>query len=136
LDKEDSKKIWEQLHNGLPDYTLFRADRPSMDEDDEVQDPLKVAVKQAIKEVQPELDKVKEKVRERAIEVAQRTIAKLSDFDSTLASKLNPFFKSDPKWDSLFKLSLTGDHEIPINKRGSGVRRLVLFSFFRLKLSA
>ena len=43
----------------------------------------------------------------------------------------NPIFKSDPKWDSLFKLSLTGDDEIPINKRGSGVRRLVLFSFFR-----
>jgi hypothetical protein len=26
---------------------------------------------------------------------------------------------------------LTGDDEIPVNKRGSGVRRLVLFSFFR-----
>ncbi|MHB8392242.1 MAG: AAA family ATPase [Acidobacteriaceae bacterium] len=28
-------------------------------------------------------------------------------------------------------MTLTGDDQIPINKRGSGVRRLVLLSFFR-----
>lgn len=131
LDKEDAKAIWEQLSKYLPEYALFRADRPSTDEDSEVQDPLKVAIKQAIEEVQAELDAVKEKVKARALDVANRTITKLADFDSTLSSQLNPNFKSDPKWDGLFKLSLTGDDGIPINKRGSGVRRLVLFSFFR-----
>lgn len=131
LDKEDAKAIWEQLSNYLPEYALFRADRPSTDEDSEVQDPLKVAIKQAIEEVQTELDVVKEKVKARTLDVANRTITKLADFDSTLSSQLNPNFKSDPKWDGLFKLSLTGDDEIPINKRGSGARRLVLFSFFR-----
>ena len=131
LDKEDAKAIWEQLSHYLPEYALFRADRPSTDEDSEVQDPLKVAIKQAIEEVQAELDAVKEKVKARTLDVANRTIMKLADFDSTLSSQLNPSFKSDPKWDGLFKLSLTGDDEIPINKRGSGVRRLVLFSFFR-----
>lgn len=131
LDKEDAKAIWDQLSKYLPEYALFRADRPSTDEDAEVQDPLKVAIKQAIQEVQTELDAVKDKVRSRALEVAARTIQKLSDFDSTLASELNPVFKTDPKWDGIFKLSLTGDDDIPINKRGSGVRRLVLFSFFR-----
>ena len=131
LDKEDAKAIWEQLSKYLPEYALFRADRPSTDEDSEVQDPLKVAIKQAIEEVQAELDAVKEKVKARTLDVANRTITKLADFDSTLSSELNPNFKSDPKWDGLFKLSLTGDDEIPINKRGSGVRRLVLFSFFR-----
>lgn len=131
LDKEDAKAIWEQLSNYLPEYALFRADRPSTDEDSEVQDPLKVAIKQAIEEVQTELDAVKEKVKARTLDVANRTITKLADFDENLSSQLNPNFKSDPKWDGLFKLSLTGDDEIPINKRGSGVRRLVLFSFFR-----
>ena len=131
LDKEDAKAIWEQLSKYLPEYALFRADRPSTDEDSEVQDPLKVAIKQAIEEVQDELDVVKEKVKARTLDVANRTITKLADFDSALSSQLNPNFKSDPKWDGLFKLSLTGDDEIPINKRGSGVRRLVLFSFFR-----
>ncbi|NLV29083.1 MAG: ATP-binding protein [Erysipelotrichaceae bacterium] len=131
LDKEDAKSIWEQLSKYLPEYAIFRADRPSTDEDSEVQDPLKVAIKQAIEEVQDELEAVKEKVKARALDVANRTIIKLADFDRTLSSQLNPSFKSEPKWDGLFKLSLTGDDEIPINKRGSGVRRLVLFSFFR-----
>lgn len=131
LDKEDAKAVWDKLSKYLPEYALFRADRPSTDEDAEVQDPFKVAIKKAIQEVQTELDVVKEKVRERAIEVAERTLGKLSDFDSALASQLNPFFKADPKWDGLFKLALTDDYDIPINKRGSGVRRLVLFSFFR-----
>jgi Predicted ATP-dependent endonuclease of the OLD family len=48
-----------------------------------------------------------------------------------LASQLNPNFRSDPKWAGLFKITLTGDDDIPINKRGSGIRRLILFSFFR-----
>ena len=131
LDKEDAKAIWEQLSKYLPEFALFRADRPSTDEDAEVQDPLKVAVRQAIDEVQAELEAVKEKVKARTLDVANRTIKKLADFDEALSSQLNPTFKSDPKWEGLFKLSLTGDDDIPINKRGSGVRRLVLFSFFR-----
>ncbi|MEZ4677315.1 MAG: ATP-binding protein [Caldilineaceae bacterium] len=108
-----------------------RADRPSTDEDAEVQDPLKVAIKQAIKEVQTELDAIKERVKAQTLDVARRTIEKLIEFDHSLASQLNPEFKTDPKWDSLFKFSLTCDDGIPVNKRGSGVRRLVLFSFFR-----
>lgn len=131
LDKEDAKSIWENLSKCLPDYALFRADRSSTDEDAEVQDPLKIAVRQALMEVESELDTIKEKVKSHALEVASRTITKLADFDRELASELNPVFKSDPKWDGLFKLSLTSDDDIPINKRGSGVRRLVLFSFFR-----
>jgi putative ATP-dependent endonuclease of the OLD family len=131
LDKEDAKAIWEQLSKCLPEYALFRSDRPSTDEDSEVQDPLKVAIKQAINEVQTELDAVKDKVKAKTLDVAKRTITKLADFDDSLASQLNPTFKADPMWDGLFKLALTGDNEIPINKRGSGVLRLVLFSFFR-----
>lgn len=51
LEKEDAKTIWKQLFKYLPEYALFRADRPSTDDDAEVQDPLKVAIKQAIQEV-------------------------------------------------------------------------------------
>ena len=36
------------------------------------------------------------------------------------------------KWWDVFKsVTITGDNDIPINKRGSGVRRLILLSFFR-----
>jgi hypothetical protein len=52
--------------------------------------------------------------------------------DPSLATQLNPTF-SPPKWDSLFKASITSDDDIPINKRGSGVKRLILLNFFRAK---
>jgi len=131
LAKEDGKKVWAQLENQLPLFVLFRSDRPSTDEDAEVQDPLKVAVKEAVAELADEIHAIKEKVKARSLTVARRTLEKLSDFDSDLASTLDPDFRAEPKWESIFKLSLTGDDGIPINKRGSGVRRLVLFSFFR-----
>ena len=47
-----------------------------------------------------------------------------------LANELNPIFSAEPRWDG-FKLTLTSDDDIPVNKRGSGVRRLILLNFFR-----
>lgn len=130
LNEEDTKIIWSKLEESMPIYALFQADRPSRDEDSEIQDPMKLAITEAVKSVQEELQFIREKVEEKAIEVAERTLEKLKEIDPNLASQLKPNFRSEPKWDG-FKLSLTGDDEIPINKRGSGVRRLILLSFFR-----
>jgi len=131
LNKEDAKTIWEQLESHFPMYALFRADRPSNDSDAEVQDPMKIAVRQAMAELEPELEKIKAQVKERALEVASRTLDKLRDFDDSLANELQPTFQAEPKWDSIFKLSLMSEEKIPLNKQGSGVRRLVLLSFLR-----
>src|SRR5690606_18413143 len=49
---------------------------------------------------------------------------------SHLAEELKPFFRTDPRW-GVFKFGLAGDNGIPVNKRGSGVRRLILLNFFR-----
>lgn len=131
LSKEDGKAILEQIQNHLPHFALFRADRPSTDEEAEVQDPMKVAISQAIEDISPQLEEVKNQVRDRALAVANSTLSHLSDLDPELAMSLTPDFKADPKWEGIFKLSLSGDDDIPINKRGSGVRRLVLISFFK-----
>lgn len=131
LDKEDAKNIYEKLKTHYPIYALFRADRSSSDEDAEAQDPLKAAVSNAIAEVSDKLEDIKAIIQEKALEVANRTLEKLQEFNADLAMSLTPEFKAEPKWDSLFKLTLKGDNGIPLNKRGSGVRRLVLFSFFR-----
>lgn len=130
-DSDDVKTIWKRLEPYLPLYALFRADRPSVDGDDEVQNPLRIAVQQAIKEVAAELKKVEDGVRAKALDVATRTLAKLQEMAPELASELKPEFKAEPKWDKQFAFTLTGDHGIPINKRGSGVRRLILLNFFR-----
>lgn len=131
LTKQDGKKLWDTLQSQLPMFALFKADRPSNDEDDEVQNPMKVAVKQALKEVEGSLNEIKEKVRKEAMETANNTLEKLHEMDKDLAEELLPNFAAEPKWDKLFKLSLDSEHGISINKRGSGVRRLILLNFFR-----
>lgn len=131
LNEEGTKAIWAKLQEQMPTFALFKADRPSTDQDEEVQDPMKLAVKQALAEMSADLAKVKEQVQAKAIEVAERTIAKLQEMDPTLAERLSPEFAKEPKWDSAFSLTLNGDAGIPLNKRGSGFRRLVLLSFFR-----
>lgn len=130
LAAEDGKKVWDQLERHLPAFALFQSDRPSRDDDREVSDPMKVAMALAVKQVEAELEAIKNKVQASVMEVAERTLAKLREMDPALAGQLTPTFKAEPKWDA-FKLSLTGDHQIPINKRGSGVRRLILLNFFR-----
>src|SRR5699024_12305715 len=118
----------------LPIFALFKADRPSNDEDSEVQDPMKLAVNHALTKVEQELDEIKEKVKEEAIKTANTTLEKLHEMDESLASELIPDFSNDPKWNNLFKLSLENEHGISINKRGSGVRRLILLNFFRAEV--
>ena len=131
--KEDSKRIWERLAPMLPHFALFQSDRASRDTDNEVQDPMKLAITAALAEsgVQTALAGVVEAVRNKATELAVRTHTALGELDPDLAEGLVPTFKSDPRWSSLFSVALEGSDGIPINKRGSGVRRLVLVSFFR-----
>ena len=132
LNAENAKKIWDALKVKLPAFALFKSDRASTDQDPEAQDPLKAAVKEAIKAKEDELNSIMEYVEEEVKKIADSTLEKLNEMDSTLASQLNPEF-SKPTWDKLFKASITGDEGIPINKRGSGVKRLILLNFFRAK---
>lgn len=134
LNDDNAKAVWGSISKILPQYALFQADRPSRDDDSEVQDPMKYAVNEAIKSVENELASIKETVRTQVISVANRTLDKLKEMDADLANELAPHFKSEPNWGSLFKLSLTSDDQIPINKRGSGVRRLILLNFFRAEV--
>ncbi|MBO8172467.1 MAG: ATP-binding protein [Bacillaceae bacterium] len=134
LNKEDAKIIWNKLKENLPIFALFQADRPSKDDDSEIQDPMKLAVIEAIRTVEEDLEKIKSIVEERVYDVANRTLSKLQEMAPSLAAELSPQFKNDPKWESLFKLTLTSDEQIPINKRGSGVRRLILLNFFRAEV--
>ena len=133
--KEDAKRIWEKLSQYLPAYSLFQSDRKNNDGDSEVQDPLKEAVKQIISdpELQETLDHVANEVSQKLMEVSARTLEKVREMDPSIADELKPSIPATNalKWTDVFKnVSITGD-DIPINKRGSGVKRLILLSFFR-----
>lgn len=131
--KEDSKRIWEQLESYLPMYALFKSDRTSQDSDGEVQNPMKAAVQAALAEMQDEITAIQDKVREKAVEIAQETHAALKTIAPNLAKELNPQFvqPTPAKWTGLFGVNMDTEDGIPLNKRGSGVRRLVLDSFFK-----
>lgn len=131
--KEDSKRIWEQIERYLPVFALFQSDRRSQDSDGEVQNPMKAAVAAAIAEVRSEIEQIQQRVEEKATQIAENTHEALKSIDSNLASELLPQFTQPSlmKWVNLFSANMTTDYGIPLNKRGSGVRRLVLVSFFK-----
>lgn len=134
--KIDNKNIWEQLKAYMPLYTLFQSDRKNADSDDEVQDPMKIAVKEILGDpaIQERLTAVAETVKARLETVAARTLTKLNELNPAIARSLDPQIPdaASLKWADVFKsVSIAGDDDIPINKRGSGVKRLILISFFR-----
>ena len=134
--KDETKNIWEKLKAYLPVYSLFQSDRSNSDHDKEVQDPLKEAVKQIFKEeeVAKRCQEIAEIVTQHLCKVSGKTLEKLREMNPALANNLNSQIPSpsDLKWPDIFKsVSITGDNDIPINKRGSGVKRLILINFFR-----
>jgi len=132
LSKETAKAIWDKIKPQLPVFALFKSDRPSTDQDAEAQDPMKAAVKEAIAGQEQVLNGIAEQVKNQVQEIANKTVTKNKEMNPELANQLNPRVTTK-KWDSLFNVSLTGDEDIPINKRGSGTRRLILLNFFRAK---
>ncbi len=130
LKKNDGKDMWKAIKNNLPLYFLFKSDRSNTDTDAEVQDPLKIATKEALAGIQEQLSEIETTVERQVKEVGQATIGKLKEFDEEIADELRTDLILKP-WDSIFSFTLAGDDGIPLNKRGSGIRRLMLLSYFR-----
>ncbi len=137
--KEGAKDIYEGLETFLPLYSLFRADRSNNDTDTEIQDPMKLAVKQLMvrSDVLNLCNQISGIVSEELTKVATNTLGKLQQMDPDTANTLTPNIPSvqNLKWADVFKsVSINSDDEIPLNKRGSGVKRMVLISFFRAEV--
>ncbi|MDR1848218.1 MAG: ATP-binding protein [Bacteroidales bacterium] len=134
--KNEIKTIWERLKNYLPLYSLFQSDRKNSDGDSEVQDPLKEAVKQILSDtaLKTKFNEIATEVKTKLKDVSAKTLEKLREMNPEIANSLNPVIPETEslKWAEVFKtVSIAGDENIPINKRGSGVKRLILLNFFR-----
>lgn len=125
----DSKAIWLKLQELLPTFALFKSDRESSDGDAEARNPLQLAVREAQAALQQQISELEKQIEASVMDVAERTLDKLREMAPELASELKPRFKEKPKW--TFNFTLDGENGVPINKRGSGVRRLILLNFFR-----
>ena len=120
----------------LPLYTLFQSDRKNSDGDSEIQNPMQLAVKEILNapKIKESLNEIASEVKEKLNEVAEKTLEKLNEMNPEIAQSLNPKIPEadDLKWKEVFKnVNISTDEGIPINKRGSGVKRLILLNFFR-----
>lgn len=134
VDSEDAKKIWDRLVNYLPVYSLFHSDRKNQDLDSEVQDPLMIVIDQIFKrdDVQKKLNEIAEKIEEEILNVSNNTIKHFKSI-SKQDSKIKPNIPgvSSLKWKNVYKsIGFNTENDVPLNKRGSGFRRLMLLSFF------
>lgn len=125
----EGKSVWGKIQEQLPTFAIFKADRESNDDDAEAKNPLQQAVADAQAALQTEISTLEDQIKNSVLDVANRTLDKLREMAPELANELTPRFKDKPKW--TFNFTLDGENGIPINKRGSGVRRLILLNFFR-----
>lgn len=129
---DEDKNMWESISKLLPNYFLFQSDRKNMDSDEEVQGPLKAALRIAVQEEEEEIQKIINRIVDKVKYIGDETVKKLSDFDNDIARNLY-IDHSEKNLDSLFSFSIKDENGISINKRGSGVRRLILLSYFRIQ---
>ena len=130
MSKEEAKNIRDSLYKQLPSYYVFEADRKNTDKDNEIQDPLKAVTKTVLSEMANEIELLQQQVKDRVEEIGRRTIAKLAELKPDIAEDIRPVVIVKPL-ESAFAFELQSDNGIPLNKRGSGVRRLILLSYFR-----
>lgn len=130
IDKEDAKAIYNSISSEFPFFALFQSDRANKDSDKEIQDPLKIITKRAISDLEGKLNNVVEQIKEKAMDLGRKTVEQIEKMDAEIAKTLIPNVKTK-NWDSLFSFSFSGDENIPMNKRGSGIRRLILLNYFK-----
>ena len=121
--------IYEKLKTQLPKFMLFRADRTNTDKDSEVTDITKAIAKNAVAEVEQQFITIKQEIQQKIQDFSNKTLEKLKDFNEDIASSLSVSMQDKPL-ESIFSYEFKSDDEIPFNKRGSGVKRLFLLSFF------
>ena len=127
--EKEVSNIYDQLKQEFPIFHLFTSDRKNTDQDPEVSNVLKAITKNAVSNVEQEFEKIKQTIRQEIENISNETLIKLKEFDAEISKELKSNLK-DKELHSLFNFDFTSDDNIPFNNRGSGVKRLMLLSFF------
>jgi putative ATP-dependent endonuclease of OLD family len=129
---DEARKIWKKLSDRhLPIYALFKSEQVGGDKEAAIRAPLALTLKTAIKSLEVQLSPIAEQIEAAVRDTTERTLERLRRDYPEVARNLAPEYKA-PSWASAFSLDvLRGDDEVPLNKRGAGVRRLVVLAFFQ-----
>ena len=127
------KDIFDNISKSFPDFYLFKADRKNSTSDDEVQNPMAIAVKRAfeIQEVQDYIKKIQDIIEKELNNINSATITKLKEFNVDYGNNLTA--RTASNWSKAISNDIVDGNNIPINKRGSGIRRLLLLSYLMVE---
>lgn len=125
----NDKDFYTNLEKSMPDFYLFKADRENNTSDSEIQNPLAIAVKDVLSsdEIKRKLREIQTIVENRINEVNQATIEQMQKFSSRIGSSLKANISTN--WQKAISNDINDANNIPINKKGSGIRRLLLLSY-------
>ncbi len=121
--------VFNKFKDDFPAFLIFRADRTNTDKDKEVNDTTKAIAKAAVSELESKFSEIKRIVIEQIQALADKTLLKLNEFDEHIAKELKTNIETKTL-DSLFSFTFNCEDGISFNKRGSGIKRLMLLSFF------
>lgn len=128
---DDGKAVGAALDNYVPLFHLFRADRPGTEADQIAQDPAKAAIQTVLERHQEQLTTLSQQIEKEIRELLDQVVTRLHEIEPSLAETLHPV-ATQPAWGKAYSgLQFVDQAGIPLSKRGSGTRRLVLLSFFR-----
>jgi len=135
IESEGLKEIWEKLKRYIPVYALFHADRKNVDQDSEIQDPLRVKIEQIFNrsDVQEILNNIGKQINTEITNFAHSTVEQYKKLTNSNTEIIKPEIPdvSELKWKDVYKgIGYKTTNDVPLNKRGSGIRRIVLLSSF------
>lgn len=131
LSKEDGLNVAKALEKYYPYFHLFRSDRASDESEPIAQDPIKLIVKEVLEQHSPQLDQFAEVIEGEVNRKLEAVVGKLAEVAPDMAATLRAQDLA-PKWTGAYgKAQFIDENDVPLSRRGSGTRRLVLLSFFR-----
>ena len=125
----DIVSIYEKLKSELPKFLLFKSDRTNTEKDSEVTQVTKAITQNAISNIEKDFENIKKEVLEKINVFSNATLQRLQSFDKDIAQDLQVEIETKAL-DTLFSYAFKSDDGVALNKRGSGIKRLFLLSFF------
>ncbi|WP_104748300.1 ATP-dependent nuclease [Helicobacter cetorum] len=124
---------YKEIKEYLPLYCLFVSDRNSDDSNEEVQDPFFEAIQRGLNEQEEKIKGIENEVKKALQTKIDETLKLLNseNFSFNVDKNLMPNIEKI-NWSNAFKQIILQEEqtELPLNKKGSGIKRLILLGFF------
>nr|WP_220453339.1 AAA family ATPase [Staphylococcus xylosus] len=96
IDKEGTKQIWKSIERYFPLFELFQSDRKNLDQDNEIQNPMKLLIKEIIKKemIDEKLNEIFNEIKVKTEELTELTVKKLSEMNPEISKSLETNFSA------------------------------------------